>query len=92
VAQKDVGLNRQPIRVIMMGLSIVVSTAPTSKIDCMASTYEHRSGQVVSTEFMGKSRCQVNENDNQWGIRRAQNYRGNKVCEMKVTYGKQYGA
>jgi hypothetical protein len=64
VAQKDVGLNRRPIRVIMIGLSIVVSTAPTSKIDCMGSIDEHRSGQVVSTEFMVKSRCQVNENDN----------------------------
>jgi hypothetical protein len=92
VARNDVGLIRRLIRVIMVGLWIVVSMTPTLKIDCMASTDCHRSGQVVSKEFMVKSRHHMNENDNYWRIRRVQNDRGNKVCTMKVSYGKQRGS
>jgi hypothetical protein len=65
---------------------------PTLKIDCMASTDCHRSGYVVSKEFMVKSRHHMNENDNYWRIRREQNDRGNKVCTSKASYGKQCGS
>jgi hypothetical protein len=36
----------------MVGLSNDLSTAPTSKIDCMASTSGYSLGQVVSIDVM----------------------------------------
>jgi hypothetical protein len=66
VARKDADLNRRPIRVIMKGLSIIVSMAPTSKIDRMANIDGYLSRQVVSTDVMLMVRREMNEDGNQW--------------------------